>query len=274
MSRSIRVLVALAVGMSGLGLSGPVIAADNSTLPVCSSCAASEVFANKDIGGVKFPKHILHNGSGNEVGLAASPLYFGFGTGVQLPAYAAIPTFKIDQTTPGTTNAVQVTNTLTAVTPGDDVTTYTTASPVIGNVLLWDGTNNDRWKSFGTGIAGVSVQAATTGGCTPGKALSAASTNGTNVKNAAGTLCKMLAINTTATLYYLKTYNTSSTPTCNSDTVVGTYPIPPSNGGVAIPLGPFGEAYSTGISFCLTGGSADNDNTNAATGVTIAYSYK
>ncbi len=77
MSRSIRVLVALAVGLSGLVLSAPALAADNSTLPVCGSCAASETFANKDIGGVKFPKHILHNGSGTEVGTSAAELFVG-----------------------------------------------------------------------------------------------------------------------------------------------------------------------------------------------------
>ena len=112
------------------------------------------------------------------------------------------------------------------------------------------------------------------GGCTPAKTLSAASTNATNIKASAGTLCKMVAVNTAATIYYLKLYNTAGAPTCNSDTVVGTFPVPPSNGGIAIPLGPFGEAYSTGIGFCLTGALADNDNTSAATGVAISYSFK
>lgn len=53
---------------------------------------------------------------------------------------------------------VVVSNTLTAVTPGDGITTtiYGTAaaSPVIGAMLLWNGTTYDRWKSSGsTGIA-------------------------------------------------------------------------------------------------------------------------
>jgi hypothetical protein len=56
-------------------LGGSVLAADNSTLPVCSACAASEVFANKDIGGVKFPKHIIYNSSGTEVGTVTDPFY-------------------------------------------------------------------------------------------------------------------------------------------------------------------------------------------------------
>lgn len=73
MSRSIRVLTALALGL----LSAPALAADNSTLPVCSSCTASEVFANKDIGGVKFPKHILYNSSGTEVGTSSAEIFVG-----------------------------------------------------------------------------------------------------------------------------------------------------------------------------------------------------
>lgn len=55
---------------------------------------------------------------------------------------------------------VTVNNTLTAVTPGDGITTtiYGTApaSPVIGVPLLWNGTTYDRWKSAGaTGVAAV-----------------------------------------------------------------------------------------------------------------------
>lgn len=120
------------------------------------------------------------------------------------------------------------------------------------------------------------LAAATTGGCTPAKTLSAASTNSTSIKGSAGTLCKLVAINTTAALYYLKFYNTSSAPTCNSDAVVASYPVPASTtgAGVAIPLGSYGEAYTTGIGMCLTGALADNDNTNAATGVVLSYSFK
>ena len=124
-----------------------------------------------------------------------------------------------------------------------------------------------------------SLASTTTGGCTPAKTLSAASTNATSIKGSAGTLCKITAINTTTTIYYLKFYNTASAPTCNSDAVVATYPIPPASaaggaGGVAPSLSAYGEAYSTGIGFCITGGLADNDNANAATGIAVSYSYK
>jgi len=68
---------------------------------------------------------------------------------------------KAGNTFAGTEQAVgvAVTNTLTAVTPGDGITTtiYGTApaSPVIGVPLLWNGTTYDRLKSSGTGFAAV-----------------------------------------------------------------------------------------------------------------------
>lgn len=142
--------------------------------------------------------------------------------------------------------------------------------------MLFDGTNYDRWRGDGTGSAFVTPQAAATGGCTPGKTLSAATTNATSIKAAAGTLCTLIAINTTATIYYLKLYNTVAAPTCNSDTVVMSIPVPAntSGSGYALPLGPFGIAFTTGIGLCLTGALADNDNTAAATGVAISYGFK
>jgi hypothetical protein len=113
-------------------------------------------------------------------------------------------------------------------------------------------------------------------GCTFGKTLSAASTNSTSVTGAASTLCSLSLINTTATLYYFKLYNKATAPTCNSDTVIQTIPVPASatGAGVVVNVGPYGSYFSAGIGFCLTGALADNDNTNAATGVAINYSSK
>jgi len=122
----------------------------------------------------------------------------------------------------------------------------------------------------------MTLAAPTSGGCTPNKLLSAASTNSTSIKTSAGLLCKIVAVNTTATVYFLKFYDTASAPACASGTVVATYAVPASTGadGVAVPLGPYGESYPNGIGMCLTGGINDNDNTSAAPGVTISYSFK
>lgn len=132
--------------------------------------------------------------------------------------------------------------------------------------------------TMSSGVQPVSLRADTTGGCTPAKTLSAASTNSTNVKTTAGTLCSVNVINATPTVYYLKFYNTVTTPTCNSDTVVQSYPVPANSsslgGGIAVQLGPYGLAFSTGIGLCLTGAVADNDNTSAAAGIAINYGFK
>lgn len=106
--------------------------------------------------------------------------------------------------------------------------------------------------------------------------ISAASTNATNCKNAAGNVYGFRFVNTTATLYYLRMYNLSSSPTCSSATgFIETIPIPASTSGAGIvAIEPMGEAYSTGIGFCFTGGSSSTDNTNAATGVFGTILYK
>ena len=108
---------------------------------------------------------------------------------------------------------------------------------------------------------------------TPVHYLSAASTNQTNVKASAGVLMNITAINTTATVYYLKLHNTASTPTAGTTAVVQCYAIPASVSGngltISVPM-----TFTSGIAFTLVGGIADNDTANAATGVTIDFVYR
>lgn len=120
----------------------------------------------------------------------------------------------------------------------------------------------------------VSPQAVATGGATPAHYLSAASTNATSTKVSAGTLYGFTAINTTATVYYLKFYNKASAPTVGTDTPVLTYPVPASTSGAGLHISyPVGVAFGTGIAWALTGAAADADTTSAATGVTISMVY-
>lgn len=118
---------------------------------------------------------------------------------------------------------------------------------------------------------------ATNGGTLSCPVQSAASTNATNCKNAAGQIYNIQAVNTTSTIYFLRLYNLSSAPTCSSATgFIRTIPIPHGTGtgaGIAIDQS-VGEAFSTGIGFCLTGGGSSTDNTNAATGVYVTILYK
>ena len=121
------------------------------------------------------------------------------------------------------------------------------------------------------------VAAATTGGATPYHYLSAASNNSTLVSTGAHSLYMLTVINTTATLYYLRVYDQSAAPTCSSATgAVLTFPIPGSTSGAgtnpSIPT--VGVAFANGLGFCITAGSADNDNTSAVTGITVSLAYK
>lgn len=112
----------------------------------------------------------------------------------------------------------------------------------------------------------------------PYKFISAASTNATVVSPGDHKVVTVVAVNTTTTVYYLKFYDKSTTPTCNSDPVKFLIPIPfgasNAGGGAVIPFGTDGLDFTQGFSFCITGGSADNDNTNAATGVTVSFAVK
>jgi hypothetical protein len=106
-----------------------------------------------------------------------------------------------------------------------------------------------------------------------------ASTNATSVKGSAGTVYGYSLTNTTTTIYYLRMYNLSSAPTCSSATgYVSTIPIPPAAasggaGGREINKN-IGQAFTTGIGFCVTGGASSTDNTSAATGVFVEILYK
>lgn len=117
----------------------------------------------------------------------------------------------------------------------------------------------------------------TTNGASTCVVQSAASTNATNCKASAGLLYGIEVINTTSTIYYLRLYNLSTSPTCSSSTgFVRTIPIPHGSGAGA-GLANFytvGETYGTGLGFCVTGGGSSTDNTNAATGVYITLHYK
>lgn len=122
----------------------------------------------------------------------------------------------------------------------------------------------------------VSLVPPTSGGTTPCYVSSAASTNATNCKASAGQLFGYELINTTGTLYYLRLYNLATAPTCSSATgFIRSIPVPAATTGNGITREILaGEAYGTGLGFCLTGGGASTDNTNAATGVYVSLNYK
>jgi hypothetical protein len=115
-------------------------------------------------------------------------------------------------------------------------------------------------------------------GAAPYKFISTASTNSNLVVAGDHKLMTVVAVNTTTTVYYLKFYDKSVAPTCNSDPVKFLIPIPfgasNAGGGAVVPFGIDGLDFTQGFGFCITGGSADNDNANAATGVTVSFAVK
>jgi hypothetical protein len=125
----------------------------------------------------------------------------------------------------------------------------------------------------------VGASATTTNSLLECAIVSAASTNSTNCKASAGNFYGLDIYNTTTTVYYLRLYNASSAPTCSSATgFIRSIPVPPAGaagqvGGVVRVL-PIGVGYTTGIGYCITGGSSSTDNTSAAVGIFGALLYK
>jgi hypothetical protein len=103
---------------------------------------------------------------------------------------------------------------------------------------------------------------------------SAATTNSTLVKNAAGNLHK-ITLNVAVAGKFLKIYNKASAPTIGTDTPVMTIPLP-TTGLVQLDFGANGHYFSAGIGFGLTGAIADADTTAVAsgdiTGINVIYS--
>lgn len=111
------------------------------------------------------------------------------------------------------------------------------------------------------GVFATQVTAATTGGYTPSKLISAAATNATVIKASAGTIGYLTASNINAAPRYLKIYNKATAPTVGTDVPVHTFIIPGNTAGAGtnIPLPPQGIALSAGISFAITTGVLDAD---------------
>lgn len=210
----------------------------------------------------------LRNASGTEVGVAATPLQVSLAN------------------TAGNASAIQVQESGTHVLVDDAVFTPATTKVVMAGFTA-DETATDSVNEGDGGAARMTtdrvVWAAPAAVNSTSQATlncyltSAASTNATNCKASAGNIYAIHVTNTTTTNYFLRLYNLSSSPTCSSSTgFIETIPAlgATANGGVNGRVVPAGEAYDTGIGFCLTGGGSSTDNTNAATGVYITIKYK
>jgi hypothetical protein len=104
------------------------------------------------------------------------------------------------------------------------------------------------------------------------KYLSTASNNQTLVATGGRALFDITAFNTNAATAYLKFYNKATAPTCGTDIPIAVIPlvqnIPVNSTSIV------GRLFNLGLGFCIVAGLADNDNTNATTGIVTNITYK
>jgi hypothetical protein len=107
---------------------------------------------------------------------------------------------------------------------------------------------------------------------TPGKLISAASTNATSVTAVATLLGFLSMANLGSAPAYVKVYNKAGAPTVGTDTPVHTFMLPGNLNGAGSNLTVNGLKLSTGFAFAITGGMADSDATAvAANQVVVNY---
>jgi len=104
-------------------------------------------------------------------------------------------------------------------------------------------------------------------------AISAASTNATNVKSSAPSIGSIIVSNTSSSIKYFKIFNLSVAPTMGTSSPVLNYAIMP-NSTMAIDCGFAGIRLSSGLSYAITSGQALLDNTAVGAGdVIVNISY-
>jgi len=125
-------------------------------------------------------------------------------------------------------------------------------------------------------VGRVTISGSITTGAIPFKLISAATTNGTNVKASLGTIYGVQVINTNAAVRYLKFYDKATAPSVGSDVPVKVITIPGNTAGAgAVIAFPVGVAFLVGISFALTTGAPDSDTgAVAANEIIVNLDYK
>jgi len=102
--------------------------------------------------------------------------------------------------------------------------------------------------------------------------ISAATTNGQSVKNAAGNLMEASLFNVTAATIYLKFYNKASGPTVGTDVPILTVPV--AAGALwSAEYGRFGKRFTTGLAIAITAGAAATDTAAVAVGAQLSLTY-
>ena len=139
--------------------------------------------------------------------------------------------------------------------------------PVSGTVTANIGTGSLAAGTNAIGDVGLQYRANATGAASTNHVVSAATTNATNIKNAAGRVVGWSFVNTTASFQYVKLHNSATAPTAGAG-VFQTIAIPP-NGVNNMPVGGGGIAFSAGIGRTIVTGSADADATATTAGAVV-----
>lgn len=170
----------------------------------------------------------------------------------------------IDQTTPGTTNAVSLAQLgANTIATGNGTSSTGTLRVAIAS----DNTANSNPFL-------VQPVPGTANGLTMSTLTAANSTNATNVKASAGTVYHIEVYNNSATLAWLSLYNNSGTPTCGTSIVWQTMiPANSTSGAGAVVDASLGLAFSSGIAYCVTTGIAGTGSV-AASSYVIDVGYK
>lgn len=101
---------------------------------------------------------------------------------------------------------------------------------------------------------------------------SAASTNATLVKNAAGNLYELTVSNTSASTAYVKFHNSNAAPTVGTTAVLFTVPVPASS-IVQMDWGALGKRFPNGISYSMTANVGAGDTNAVLAGVQISGTF-
>ena len=143
-------------------------------------------------------------------------------------------------------------------------TTFTMQQAIGGNLQTTAAISSIAAGANLVGDVGNQARATTGGIVAPFRLLSsAATTNATLIKASAGRMFLIMGRNNAAAIRYLKFYNKASAPTVGTDVPVLTIALDASS-RFEIDLNPYGQFFTTGIAFAITGALADNDTTAIA----------
>jgi hypothetical protein len=244
--------------------------ASGTPLPVSIASLPSHPVTNAGTFAVQVSTSALPTGAATETTLAS---LLSAVNGPVPAGTSVIGKVGIDQTTPGTTNGVSVTN-FPATQPVSatalPLPTGAATSAAQGTLLTALGTPMQQ-----TG-GSVALVGATTGGNSVFNLVAAATNNATSVKGSAGQVYGIQVYNNSASVAYLKFYDKATAPTCGTDTPKEVHMIPASTSGAgAVVPSDIGVTYTLGIGICIVGGIANNDNTSvAATSIIANVRYR